>query len=382
MAAASGLANGYRWRYLSDIELGKDTYKEDFYTHILPLIRPEWKLESLTFHVFESGVTNTLVAFYPKEVDLSKLTSGDNVVLLRLNGEGTERIINRTDEIISMICLNQAGFCPPVYAQLKNGLCYGFSPGRRLEVHETTDDWVIMKDVAGLTARLHSLDIPSYFKEREHFLWLKINQLLANVPASFSDPDTQKSFIDSMGSTENLKAEIEWLKDVLSDCKSPKVLCHNDIHSGNIIYNESTGLMFLVDMEYSGPNYLAFDIANHFCEFAGIEKVDYGRYPGELVQKRWIKMYLEEVSKLRDGVSEPKISNEMIQEIYEDVRKLVLGCHLFWIVWSLFQAAHSTIDFDFMAYGILRFKEYLKRKAILLESEGALIDLLSSNIVA
>lgn len=31
----------------------------------------------------------------------------------------------------------------------------------------------------------------------------------------------------------------------------------------------STDAVGLVDYEYGGPNYLAFDIADHFCEFAG-----------------------------------------------------------------------------------------------------------------
>ena len=29
------------------------------------------------------------------------------------------------------------------------------------------------------------------------------------------------------------------------------------------------GEVHLVDYEYGGPNFLAFDIADHFCEFAG-----------------------------------------------------------------------------------------------------------------
>ena len=31
----------------------------------------------------------------------------------------------------------------------------------------------------------------------------------------------------------------------------------------------STGKVSFVDYEYSGLNYAAFDIGNHFCEFAG-----------------------------------------------------------------------------------------------------------------
>ena len=253
-----------------------------------------------------------------------------------------------------------------MYAQLKNGLCYGFCPGRRLEIKEATEDWTIMEKIACLTAKLHSLEIPPHFSGREPFLWMKIYPLLANVPLSFSDPDIQKSFVNSIGSVENLVEEIRWLKGILVDCRSPIVLCHNDIHSGNIIYNENTGKLSLVDYEYSGPNYLASDIANHFCEFSGVEEVDYSRYPSEQVQKMWIEVYLKEAVRLQGGDS-AMMSSEKVQEVYEDVCKLVMGCHLFWIVWSLFQAEHSTIDFDFMKYAILRFNEYSKRKEIFLE---------------
>ena len=30
-----------------------------------------------------------------------------------------------------------------------------------------------------------------------------------------------------------------------------------------------SGVVKFIDFEYGGPNYLAYDIANHFCEFAG-----------------------------------------------------------------------------------------------------------------
>ena len=33
--------------------------------------------------------------------------------------------------------------------------------------------------------------------------------------------------------------------------------------------NWLAGDVQMVDFEYSGPNHLAFEIANHFCEFAG-----------------------------------------------------------------------------------------------------------------
>ena len=57
--------------------------------------------------------------------------------------------------------------------------------------------------------------------------------------------------------------------------------------------------MRLIDFEYAGPNHIAYDIGNHFCEFAGIENVDYSQYPDEDLQKQWLRNYLEEAASLK-----------------------------------------------------------------------------------
>lgn len=124
-------------------------------------------------------------------------------------------------------------------------------------------------------------------------------------------------------SLEVLEEEIRWMKEHLSQLRSPIVFCHNDLLSKNIIYNKAEGLLpyshkcialckmhrsgkkclekkqmlakfsclfrkqplclttrptsvFIVsghvrfiDYEYTGYNYQAYDIGNHFNEFAG-----------------------------------------------------------------------------------------------------------------
>ncbi len=41
--------------------------------------------------------------------------------------------------------------------------------------------------------------------------------------------------------------------------------CHNDLLGGNVLFNEERGDVVLIDYEYAAGNYVAFDIANHFC---------------------------------------------------------------------------------------------------------------------
>ena len=99
------------------------------------------------------------------------------------------------------------------------------------------------------------------------------------------------SFKDTFGSIDVVKRDIEEAKQKLSEFTSPIVFCHNDLLIGNLIFDEETGererererereqshhsssfsvdTVGMIDFEYGGSNYLAYDIANHFCEFAG-----------------------------------------------------------------------------------------------------------------
>lgn len=66
-----------------------------------------------------------------------------------------------------------------------------------------------------------------------------------------------------------LKEELNLMECELSKLANPIVFCHNDLLLGNILYNESKKTINFIDFEYAAPNYQAYDIANHFCEFAG-----------------------------------------------------------------------------------------------------------------
>jgi len=62
--------------------------------------------------------------------------------------------------------------------------------------------------------------------------------------------------------------------------------CHNDLQYGNIMIDEQTKLITIIDYEYASYNPVAFDIANHFCEMAADyhteapHELDYTKYPG------------------------------------------------------------------------------------------------------
>lgn len=177
------------WRCLPEVQIGLDTHLDDFKKHLLPLVRPEWDPSKLSSTVLDGGVTNALFAIFDSEKGLKN--SGEEVVLLRVNGTGTDTIISRTDEIISLLTLHYNKLAPPVYAQLKNGLCYGFLTGTPLSLTDVKDSFM-SKKVAKAVAKLHSLDIPRAFLGRKPQVWYKPKKWLTIIPHEFDDPTKQK----------------------------------------------------------------------------------------------------------------------------------------------------------------------------------------------
>ena len=47
------------------------------------------------------------------------------------------------------------------------------------------------------------------------------------------------------------------------------VFSHQDLLCGNILHAEGWERVQFIDFEYGGYNLRGFDIANHFCEYAG-----------------------------------------------------------------------------------------------------------------
>ena len=119
---------GLNWKYLP-IELDRGSIERDFLAHILPHVRPAWKRSSVVTRVFEDGITNVLRGFHVAG-------QSDDIVLVRVNGEGTDAFLDRRGEIVVMLSLHEAGLIPPVYLEVSNGLCYGYIPGRPFSVED------------------------------------------------------------------------------------------------------------------------------------------------------------------------------------------------------------------------------------------------------
>lgn len=82
-----------------------------------------------------------------------------------------------------------------------------------------------------------------------------------------------------------LEKEYHLMEQTFPKVNSPVVYAHNDLLLGNVLYNQEQENVVFIDYEYTAFNYQAFDIANHFAEFAGNYILIYKIYSTSFISK-------------------------------------------------------------------------------------------------
>ncbi|KAM9754909.1 ethanolamine kinase 2 isoform 3-T3 [Menidia menidia] len=326
------------------------------------------KLLHLDIHVDEKqprkGILTLLSRLRPhwKGQDVQMKESG--CVLVRLYGRMTELYVNRDREVEMFQVFHAHGCGPEIYCSFQNGICYQFVQGAVLE-DQLLRQPSIYRLIAAELGRIHSIQ-PTSGRPAEPLLWTKMSHFLTLVrsstgPRPAARPRTQSpQTLAEVPSVERLAAEVDLLQRHLSHIHSPTVLCHNDLLTKNIIYNQEEGVVKFIDYEYADYNYQAFDIGNHFNEFAGVTDVNYSRYPGRELQRDWLTAYLESY-RLSTG-REPTVTEAEVTRLYIQVCKFSLASHFFWGLWAILQSSFSSIDFDFQRYAMARLGYYFEKK--------------------
>ncbi|XP_052797703.1 ethanolamine kinase 1-like [Mya arenaria] len=324
---------------------------------VLESVRPGWfsktnPLESMKSKVFTGGISNQLYGYY---LD-GKFQ--EDVVLIRIYGKNSELMIDRDLEKKNIQILHAAGRCPPLYASFNNGIAYGFAHGVTLEV-DTVRDEHIGRLIACEMIAVHSIRPDGC--EVKTGLWDKINRFLELGPDSFEDPEKNKRLKTLVKSKEAMRKEVNFLRSHLEPLNSPVVFCHNDLLLKNIIYNKEQDRVSFIDHEYAMYNSEHFELGNHFAEYAGVDDVDFSRYPDRALQLRWLRNYLEEKA-ASEGRASDTVTEADVERCYVITNKFTLAAHMFWGLWGLVQARNSLIDFGFLEYAELKLNEYYNRK--------------------
>jgi ethanolamine kinase len=143
--------------------------------------------------------------------------------------------------------------------------------------------------------------------------------------------------------------------------KDAKVaFCHNDVLGANVLYSDHVQL---IDFEYGGINFVAFDIANHFNEYAGGTSPgedatpNYDWFPSREQQRYFLNVYLE-------AAHHGSVCQDELETLLRQVQAFVLANHLYWGLWAVNQAsAEGCEGFDYLLYAKHRMNRYLHDRA-------------------
>ncbi|WJX66282.1 hypothetical protein P8452_50852 [Trifolium repens] len=275
-------------------------------------------------------------------------------VLVRLYGEGVELFFNRDDEIQTFESISKNGQGPRLLGRFTTGRVEEFIHARTLSAADLRDP-EISPLIASKMREFHNLRIPGAKKAQ---IWQRMRKWLNHAKSLCSQKDIKIFGLD------NLDAEINMLRELLSKGHQEIGFCHNDLQYGNIMMDEETRSITLIDYEYSSYNPVAYDLANHFCEMAANyhsdtpHVLDYSKYPDLEERRRFIYTYLSSEGK--------KPSDAEVEQLVNVVEKYTLANHLFWGLWGLISSYVNTIDFDYKEYSRQRFQQYWLKKPILL----------------
>ncbi|XP_026272287.1 ethanolamine kinase 1 [Frankliniella occidentalis] len=330
---------------------------------VIASIRPKWKLSDVKYKLFTDGITNKLI----------HCSVPDDVLLIRVYGKNTDLLIDRGAETRNIKLLERARLAPRLFATFNNGLAYEFAPGATLDAASVRDP-AVFPLVARRVAQLHALSPEEDLLIQPHqlrpVLWDILDKYLSLLRDGAKAGAQEHRFSQDFGGLERLESEIRDLQNQLSPLGSPLVMCHNDLLLANVILSPNRSNVVFIDYEYAGLNYQAFDIGNHFAEFAGVATVDYTLYPDKDLQTKWLEIYLEEYNKLQVGNNtSTKVNRKDVEQLYVQVNKFALASHLMWGLWALVQSEHSAIKFDFYEYATIRLKEYFAKKSLFLSLE-------------
>ncbi|PGG95956.1 ethanolamine kinase [Blastomyces parvus] len=362
-------------------------------------LNPHWEHSegNIEFIRFTDGITNTLLKIIKRAPGLSDEQIDNDAVLMRAYGNHTEILIDRERETRSHALLAERGLAPPLLARFKNGLLYRFIRGKVTSPDDLNNPHVF-RAIARRLAQWHAVlpideKVPTTSTQQRQEETNSLAGPAGACPASTEVDDITPVKTQNAGNSlwtvlqkwilalpvtteqerlrrKNLQNEFERIVGEFDKGeglgKGGLVFAHCDLLSANVIVLPRTPgsapanapgdeTVSFIDYEYATPSPAAFDIANHFAEWAGYD-CDFSKIPTRSVRREFLTEYVKsyaEYSSL-DGANQ----KDLVEKLFEEVDRFRGIPGFYWGVWALIQATISQIDFDYASYAELRLSEY------------------------
>lgn len=260
-----------------------------------------------------------------------KVIMKDGQFVLRVPGNGTDKMISRQQEVKNAAFAYEIGVdADLIYFNEKTGVKISkFIENAQTLSAEGAKHPYTMKKVCEILNQVHQSD---RVMENEFNVYEKIEeyeQLLNELQGEY--------YTDY----EQVKQKVVDLKQLMNQLDVELAPCHNDTLAENFIKDEDDRY-YLIDWEYAGMNDPMWDVAAHCLENGFSEEEE------ELFLKTYFKMKPKENEKIR----------VLINKVYQD------------FLWSLWTKVKEASGDDFGTYGIDRYNRAKQNLALLEKWEG------------
>jgi thiamine kinase-like enzyme len=163
------------------------------------------------------------------------------------------------------------------------------------------------------------------------------------------------------------------------------VFAHADLQHLNLLSPSDLSTVTLIDYEYACMAPAAYDIANHWCEWAADYAPDApggmlnypDRYPCHDSRVAFCVDYLTALSAGHDScpgdlgpADESRVADAIALAAAAD--RYALASHLLWGFWGVIQARRCSVEWDFLPYANQRFAEHAAHRARLERQHGTM----------
>ncbi|BAM40383.1 choline/ethanolamine kinase [Theileria orientalis strain Shintoku] len=263
---------------------------------------------------------------YPnRTVILKKRTSYSNVIYDR------ELQLN----VAELLGENNLG--PRVICRCSDYTIQEFVEGTTLK-NSSFQNLSVITSLASTLAKFHrkgtEISLPEW--DRTPFVLRHINKWTEPVERIIKKHNLDFDFNELQSSFELYKTLLNNHIKTSNSVANSVLFCHNDLYSENII-NFQQGI-FLIDFDFSGFNYVGWDISTFFCKMGFLYDVTTFPYfvydktlePSDEFKSIFVSIYLSEL--LNKNVLP---SENVVKEFLDSLDVHRLGVQLYWTYWGI-----------------------------------------------